>query len=256
LTPLILSLETATRSGSVCLTRGDRVLAAVALDPQVSHSTNLLYKVQQSLETAGCTLNDVELFAAASGPGSFTGLRIGLATVKSFAATIGRRCAGVPTLQAVAHAAGPSERTVALLPAGRGELFAQLFSVGPNGAAVALDEAAHLKPAEVFAKYAELKQVTWAGEGSILQSAALRDYALALGLKFFDESSELDGVNPHEGWAIAPTCANLAVAVAAIARSEFEQGTTVSADDLGAIYVRPSDAEINQKWPNEKQPSI
>lgn len=256
MTPLILSLETATRAGSVSLTRGDRVLATVALDPQVSHSTNLIHKVQQSLETAGCNLKDVELFAAASGPGSFTGLRIGLATVKSFAATLGRPCVGIPTLEAVAYAAGPSKQTVALLPAGRGELFAQLFSVGRDGAAVALDEAAHLKPAAVFAKYADLKEVTWAGEGSILQSAALRDYALSLGLKFFDESNGLGGVNPREGWSVAPACANLAVAVAAIARSEFDQGTTVSADALRAIYVRPSDAELNQKWPNEKQPSI
>jgi tRNA threonylcarbamoyladenosine biosynthesis protein TsaB len=225
------------------------------LDPQVSHSTDLLYKIQQNLQTAGCTLSDVNLFAAASGPGSFTGLRIGLATVKSFAATLGRPSAGIPTLEAVAYAASPSELTVALLPAGRGELFSQLFSVETNGSVVALDEAAHLKPAEVFAKYTNLKQVTWAGEGSILQSAALRDHALTHGLKFFDDSSKRDVGTRREGWTIAPACSHLAVAVAAIARSEFEQGTTVSAGDLGAIYVRPSDAELNQKWPNEKQPS-
>ena len=251
--PLILSLETATRAGSVCLTRGDTILAAISLDPHVSHSTNLLYKVQQSLEAAGCALNAVQLFAAATGPGSFTGLRIGLATVKAFAATIGRPCAGVPTLQAVAHAAGPSARTVALLPAGRGELFAQLFSVAADGEVSSLDDAAHLKPAEAFAKYAGLLQLRWAGEGAVLHSAALREYALAHGLEFFDESNKPDTITRHEGWIVAGAVENLAASVAAIAGRDFERGNIVSAEELSAIYVRPSDAEINQKWPNEKQ---
>ncbi|MDX6612951.1 MAG: tRNA threonylcarbamoyladenosine biosynthesis protein TsaB [Blastocatellia bacterium] len=251
LIPLILSLETATRAGSVCLVSGDSVLAAISLNPEVSHSTDLLYKVQESLDAAGFKLDDVQLFAAATGPGSFTGLRIGLATIKSFAATLGRPCAGVPTLEAVAHASGASAQTVALLPAGRGELFAQLFSVGTDGAISALDNAAHLKPLEVFAKYGRLQQAMWAGEGAILQSVALRDYALAHGLEFFDSSNH-PGTR-RAGWILAPACENLAIEVAAIAGRAFDQGNTVSAADLHAIYVRPSDAEMNQRWPNEKQ---
>jgi tRNA threonylcarbamoyladenosine biosynthesis protein TsaB len=214
-----------------------------------------LQKLQQSLETASCTLDDVQLFAAATGPGSFTGLRIGLATVKSFAATIGRRCAGIPTLQAVAHASGPSGHTVALLPAGRGELFAQLFSVGSNGEVRSLDDPAHLKPADVWRKYGNLTRLMWSGEGSIIQTTALAEHALAHGLAFFDDSNPEEVSTQREGWTIAPACENLAASVAALALLEFQRGNTVSAEDLCAIYVRPSDAEINQKWPNEKLPT-
>ncbi|MCM3904029.1 MAG: tRNA (adenosine(37)-N6)-threonylcarbamoyltransferase complex dimerization subunit type 1 TsaB, partial [Pyrinomonadaceae bacterium] len=128
-TPVILSIDTATLAGSVCLMRGTTLLATRVGDPAVSHSNSLLKDINNSLGEAEVSLSDVNLIAAASGPGSFTGLRIGLATVKALAATLQTPCVGIPTLNAVAHAAGPAAASVALLPAGRGELFSQLFSV-------------------------------------------------------------------------------------------------------------------------------
>src|SRR5947207_1763330 len=131
--PLILSLETATLAGSVALSRGNQMLAALAGDSGVSHSNTLLHDVDKLLSEAHIDLSDIDFFAVATGPGSFTGLRIGIATVKALAATLDRPCAGVPTLQAIALAAGPSPGSIALLPAGRGEVFAQLFSVTDRG---------------------------------------------------------------------------------------------------------------------------
>src|SRR5207248_821889 len=127
--PLILALETATRSGGVAVTRGEQVLAARAGDATVSHSMNLIEMIEEALREAGVKLSEVDLFAVAEGPGSFTGLRIGLATVKAFAAHLNRRVAGVSTLAAIAHASGADGEIVSLLPAGRGEVFAQRFSV-------------------------------------------------------------------------------------------------------------------------------
>jgi tRNA threonylcarbamoyladenosine biosynthesis protein TsaB len=251
--PLILSLETATRLGSVCLARGDRVLCAAPLETQSSHSAHLLNTLQQTLRKANCALDEVDLFAAASGPGSFTGVRIGLATLKAFAATIGRPCVGVPTLEAIAHACGPSDRTVVLLPAGRGELFTQMFSVGAANEIEALDEAAYLKPEDAWRKYADFSSVRWAGEGAVAQAAALRDQALAHQHVLLDNAN---GENSDDGaWTIAPASGPLAVSISAIAAREFQRGNIVSAEDLHAIYVRPSDAELNQKWPTPKQPS-
>jgi tRNA threonylcarbamoyladenosine biosynthesis protein TsaB len=132
--PVILSLETATRGGSVWLGQGTVELATRIGDAEVSQSTSLLTDISESLLEAGVKLADVDLFACASGPGSFTGLRIGIATLKALAASLSRPCIGIPTLHAVAHAAGPSCATVVLLPAGRGEGFAQMFSVSEDGA--------------------------------------------------------------------------------------------------------------------------
>src|ERR1044072_8567602 len=117
---VVLSLETATMGGSVFLGRGTSELAARVGDPQVSHSNSLLTDIDAVLKEAGLELNDVEGFVCAAGPGSFTGLRIGLATLKALAATLDRPCVGIPTLEAVAHSLGPSQAKIALLPGGRG----------------------------------------------------------------------------------------------------------------------------------------
>src|SRR6266581_5281360 len=106
--PLILSFDTATLGGSVCLARGETILASVMGDPNISHSNTLLRDINQVLKTAGVTLSDIDLFAVAAGPGSFTGLRIGLATAKSLAVNTGKQCVGVSTLTAIAHATGKS----------------------------------------------------------------------------------------------------------------------------------------------------
>src|SRR5437016_5910882 len=170
--PLILAIETATRAGSVALSRGTEILSSAEGNAAESHSLSLLETVENILQQVGVELSDIDLFAAACGPGSFTGLRIGLATTKAFAVCTGRKCVGISTLAAIAHAAGESEKTVALLPAGRGELFAQLFAVSAAGVQP-LDSPAHLAPVAVIRRYSELTRVIWAGEGAHLYADAL-----------------------------------------------------------------------------------
>lgn len=229
--PLILAIETATRAGSVALARGNEILCSASGDAAASHSTDLIETVETILKSARVELSEIDLFAAAEGPGSFTGLRIGLATIKSFAVCTGRLCAGISTLAAIAHAAGNSERTVSLLPAGRGELFAQMFSVR-DGQARELDEAAHLPPKAILERYRQTQPVLWAGEGAHLHAEALRD-----------------GFGSSE---IAQRADQLATSIAALALNAYRRGVTVSPDDLRAVYVRASDAEINEKWQREK----
>ena len=188
--PLILSLETATMGGSVWLGYGTVELATRIGDPNVSQSATLLKDISDCLDEAGAKLAEVDLFACASGPGSFTGLRIGIATLKALAASFSRPCVGIPTLQAVAHAGGTSAATVALLPAGRGEVFAQMFSVSEDGMVVELDSAAHLSPPGLLAKYAGLKNLKWAGNGAHSQRSLLAKYAHEQGIYFFEDLIE------------------------------------------------------------------
>lgn len=280
--PVILSLETATLGGSVFLGRGNVQLATRLSDPKVSHSNSLLADIAATLDEAGLSLNDVELLACASGPGSFTGLRIGVATLKALAATLGLPCIGVSTLPAVAHAGGASRVTVALLPAGRGELFSQSFSVSEDERVTELDAAAHVSPQKLVEKYRQLEDVLWAGPGAHAQVDFLRSQAQERGVAFHEtttmESSEsheslgprasrpLAGISPpqsqdvspatlragrprsqHQGWRLTPEIDNLASHVAALALQSFQSGVTQSAHTLSAIYVRPSDAELNER---------
>lgn len=244
--PLILAIETATRAGSISLARGENVLGSLSGDATASHSIDLIENIDNILRRSSVKLGDIDLFGVASGPGSFTGLRIGLATVKSFAAYLGRKCVGISTLAAIAHAAGSSDiGTVALLPAGRGEVFAQMFSV-EKSRVEALDTAAHITPEKLLEKYGNVSGLRWAGEGAHLHSENLRTWAAAHDIVF---DSEVTG----SGWVIASRSEQLAVSVSALALTEFRSGRAVSPDELRADYVRASDAEINERW-QEKSP--
>jgi tRNA threonylcarbamoyladenosine biosynthesis protein TsaB len=244
--PLILAIETATRAGSVGLARGGEILFSASGDATASHSTDLLETVEITLQRAGQKLSDVDLFAAARGPGSFTGLRIGLATIKSFAMCTGKGCAGVSTLAAIAHAAGDSENTVALLPAGRGEVFAQMFSVRDEQARE-LDQAAHLKPDAVLERYGRLPDLIWAGDGARLHAELLRESAQARDFPFKEQAKR-----SQPGWTLAPPSEHLAKSIAALALILFREGKTTSPDKLQADYVRASDAEIMERWQEAK----
>jgi len=241
--PLILGVETATLGGSVCVARGDTVLATATGDPKLSHSNTLLSDLRACLSQAKVSLNDIELFAAASGPGSFTGLRIGLATIKGLAATMGSPCVGIPTLHAVGHAAGDSTATVALLPAGRGEVFVQLLAVS-GAEVIELDEPAHLSPERAIERYASRETIKWAGSGAHANQALIRERAGPLGNRFNVSAAASYAV--LMGWSLTPEQCNLASDVAIIANLRSQRGTPGTAEALTAVYVRPSDAEL--KW--------
>jgi len=108
--------------------------------------TLLLRDINKALEEGKTKLSEISLFAVASGPGSFTGLRIGIATVKGLAATMEKPCAGIPSLQAVAHAAGALKVPWPCYRRVRGEVFAQMFSVSTEGLVTELDSIAHISP--------------------------------------------------------------------------------------------------------------
>lgn len=224
--PLILSVETATMAGSVALARGAEILGVISGDANISHSNTLLGDVDKLLTQTQIALPDLDLFAVATGPGSFTGLRIGIATIKALAATLGRPTTGIPTLEAVALSGGVSAETVALLPAGRGEVFTQLFSVLRPDLVEALDEAAHIPPARLFERYGDLETVTWCGEGAIVNRELIESWAAG------------------RDWKIAPQSNDLAAHVAHLALSRFNENQFDNPYALRAIYVRPADAQL------------
>lgn len=243
--PLILAIETATRAGSVAVAKGRKHLSSQIGDASVSHSANLIELIDHVLKDAGAKLSDIDLFAAAVGPGSFTGLRIGLATVKALANCTGRKVSGVSTLAAIAHASESTGDVVSLLPAGRGEVFAQRFST-EKGSVAAIDAAAHLSPRALLEKYGDLEHLTWAGDGAVQQIELLTAWAGEKGFRVTDSGSN------DSGWKIIHETENLAKAVADLALDEYEAGKSSSAEELQAVYVRASDAEINERWQQEK----
>ncbi len=247
--PLVLAIETATRAGSISIARGGALLGSLPGNPTASHSTDLLDHIKRVLNDARVALNEIDFFAVAIGPGSFTGLRIGLATIKAFAVYLDSQCVAVSSLAAVAHGAGCSKQTVALLPAGRGEVYAQMFRVAPTGETEALDDAAHLSSEALLERYGSLQSLRWAGDGAHLHEDQLSRWAINQEIEFVKSSNS--GALPADlqsGWTLAGVDPHLAESVATLGLFDYRAGKALSASELHANYLRPSDAEINEKW--------
>jgi len=126
---LILSVDTTSPFGSVALTAHGKLLAEWNCESRLTHSERLLPAIDFILKSQGCGISDVEAYAVAAGPGSFTGIRIGLSLVKSFAFASGKPVAPVSTLNALAlKLIQPQGRLICpLLDARKGEVYAALF---------------------------------------------------------------------------------------------------------------------------------
>jgi tRNA threonylcarbamoyladenosine biosynthesis protein TsaB len=125
---ITLALDTSTRTGSCAVLRGGDVLADLPGDAARSHAERLPGDLMDVLARAGLSLPDVDVFAVATGPGSFTGLRVGIATMQGLALAANRPLVGVSVLDALAHAADGAGHAVATwVDAWRGDVFAAFY---------------------------------------------------------------------------------------------------------------------------------
>ena len=129
----VLALDTTTRAGSAALVSDDRIVDERRGDGARTHALRLPGEIVDLLRANQWPLAEVDLFAVASGPGSFTGLRIGIATIQGLAFVHGRRIVAIPALEAIAHAADdelPAGARIGVwMDAHRHDVFAALYQV-------------------------------------------------------------------------------------------------------------------------------
>ncbi len=142
---IILAVDTTTLTGSVALLEKSELLTEVNIDSSLTHSERLLPSVDFILKTNGLSIHDVDGFALAAGPGSFTGIRIGLSTIKSLSYASGKPVAAVSTLKALAwKLRHPHGRLLCpLLDAKKGEIYAALFESIEGGIQEIVPEGAY-----------------------------------------------------------------------------------------------------------------
>jgi tRNA threonylcarbamoyladenosine biosynthesis protein TsaB len=222
---LILSLDTTTRAGSAAVLRHDVVLAERTGDPALTHGERLPGELIRLLGEAGVRIDDVELFAVAAGPGSFTGLRVGIATVQGLAMARARRVLPVSTLDALARAALNARHPVGVwMDAQRGEVFAALYA--PDGRDV-LVPAQSSSPDLVLAEWGrvlDVRTAVFVGDGAV----RYRDHLVALA-----------GQGPAPQVIPPPPLAGIIGQIAAEAPER-----AVLPHAIVPIYIRKSDAEL------------
>jgi tRNA threonylcarbamoyladenosine biosynthesis protein TsaB len=173
---LILSLDTTTRAGSAAIVRDGQIVQEVAGNPALSHGERLPTDLMRLLESAHASVEDIDLFAVAAGPGSFTGLRVGIATIQGLAMARERKVVPVSVLEALAHGEVRAGRVAAAwMDAQRGQVFGALY--GPNNQVLA--EASSLPPAETLASWeglGNLSGATFIGDGAVRYAEVLRSH--------------------------------------------------------------------------------
>ncbi len=99
---VVLAADTSSACSGFALARGSELIASLQSQTSEPHSRTFFFQTSELLKRAGMKLNDVDVFAAATGPGSFTGLRVGLAAVKGFAHSMGKPAIGINSIDALA----------------------------------------------------------------------------------------------------------------------------------------------------------
>lgn len=232
---VILGLESSAPSASAAVVKDGKVLSAMSLNVGLTHSVTLLPLVRQALEGACLSLDDVDAVSVANGPGSFTGIRIGVAAAKGLAQPSEKPCVPVSTLEAIAYPLLDSECiAAAVMDARCSQVYCALFDCS-RGAITRLtqDEAFSLAVlGEKLAAYS--KKVVLIGDGA--------DIA-------YDFLQEKTG-NLYKASALYRY--QTAASVALIAEKRFLQHQVCTPDELAPVYLRLSQAERELKKKKEK----
>ena len=219
---LVLALDTTTRAGSCALVRDGLVVHELAGDPAKSAAEHLPGDLVTLLRSQSLDLQAIDVFAVSIGPGSFTGLRVGIATMQGLAFANRRPLVGVSALDALAARA--SEQTVGTrvatwIDAWRGEVYAALYG---DGRELEAPSVAH--PATLLNRFAG--QVTFIGDGAASCAELIRR-TLGARAQFAD-----------------PIMPLIAGSIGRIAGDAARAGAHPGPDAIRPLYVRRTDAEL------------
>jgi len=227
---LILALDTCDTRGSIALLRGDAVLRIESHHTDEDYSSWLLPAVGRGLAAAQVELREVEVFAAAAGPGSFTGVRVGLTTVKAWAEVYSRGIAAVSRLEALAReSSGKAAYLAPFFDARRNQVFGALFR--RRGADLERIEEEMVITPDKFLDWCVARsggeRIDWIStDPKCLAEAAQWPSRLAA-------SETIEVISP----VLAPRIGKIGYQLA-------REGRLIDALALDANYVRRSDAEI------------
>lgn len=230
---LILAVETAASCGGVSLGRGGvrdfQLLAECIAQSGITHSRRLLGSVDWAMRVAGVSWDDVDGIGVSIGPGSFTGLRIGLAAAKAMAMATGKPLLGVPTLASLALAckgATGGKPVCVVLDARKKEVYAGFFRFDNEGFPVQDGVPMVVPPRELLGRITEPVLLAGPGVAACLESGGI-----------------------HEHITLFPDYLSLprAAYVGMLAADMLAQGRAMDAASAAPLYVRASEAELSLK---------
>lgn len=237
----ILAIDTSGLSCSTALLEDDILRASYTVDFKRTHSETLLPMIDSLFETTGIMKEEIGFIACASGPGSFTGLRIGAATAKGIGLALGKKIIPVPTLLSLSYNACVSDMDIVpMMDARRGQVYTGIYRYERGGGAlpkILMDQCAVPVEELIEAINQNGRSVLFLGDGAPV----------------FREKIELL-TKVQYSFAPAFISRQRASALAGISLLLYEEGAAVSADDFRPDYLRLSQAERERlERENKKQ---
>jgi len=224
----VLGIDTSTSCGSVGLMENEEVISEYLLDIPVTHSERLLGAIEFVLREAHCRIEQIEGWVVALGPGSFTGLRIGVSTVKGLAFATGKPVAGVATLDVLASQIAPTSHLICpILNARKQEVYTAFYHYGEGGSLMRQSEYQAIRPEDLVRKIKEL--TIFLGDGV----KTYGDFLLSCLPTF--------AIFPS-----APFRVFHGSMVATLGMELLRKGEHLDLSAFSPIYTRPSEAEI--RW--------
>jgi tRNA threonylcarbamoyladenosine biosynthesis protein TsaB len=224
---LLLAIDTSGKQGSIALARAGDLsdygadIEVIEIAPLVggTFSAQLVPQIDDLLSSNGHTKNDIGGFAVASGPGSFTGLRIGLAAVKALAEVLEKPIAAVSLLEVCVFTSDAQGKIMAALDAGRGDVYVGEYEIPAVSGQV---------PREVILSQSEF-------------------LIHAIGWTLVTPDSILSEAAGAAGLSVSTLPPITAAPVAQLGWRKIQSGETVTPDQLEANYIRRTDAEMQEK---------
>jgi tRNA threonylcarbamoyladenosine biosynthesis protein TsaB len=224
----ILAIDTSTRVGSIAVVEGPLLKAQNILNIRATHNQRLLPGIDRILTDGGWSLDDLDGFAVSLGPGSFTGLRIGLSIVKGLAWATGKPLAGVPSLDALAaNVSLVPHKICPILDARKGEIYTAFYRQGDEGIPQKLSSYMAIKPADLVALISET--TVFLGDGLLSYGDYLKS----------ELGNRLVLAPPHLSVIHASS-------VAWLGWHRLRSGQSEDLSSCTPLYVRPSEAELNR----------
>ena len=226
----IFAMDTSSLTATVAVLTDEKLLGEFSVSNKLTHSQTIMPMTDTLLKTLSMTLDDIDVFAVSVGPGSFTGLRIGMATVKTFAQALDKPIIGVSSLAGVAHNFSFTDAVICpMMDARRNEVYNSLYK---NGKEIVSPRALHI---DELLEELKNEKVIFAGDAVLVHADKLKN---------------------NENWTIAPQHLLLPKA-SSLAYEALEKAKNGNFDDLytlNPVYLRKSQAEREreERLKNEK----
>ncbi len=234
---LILAADTSSPRSSFAIARDETILASLSSDSAIPHSRTFFGNIATLLKLANLKITEIEVFAAATGPGSFTGLRVGLAAIKGLAYAHGKQSIGIDSIDAVALSAGIAGKVMVMIEAGRGKVYCGLRDVGADGMVRAIEKDLVGSPQLIVGRETERSRgrpMVIVGDGALKYRTLFEEVAT-------DFVTVSQVMTASQSWQLKLDNHETAVVIARHSARLLKRG--IMPEPI-PYYIRPSDAEI------------